>query len=266
MTKTAGEAFSELVGIMASLRGQQGCPWDRQQDMGSIKDYFLEEVHEALEAIAKGDTAAIREELGDVLFEVCFLARIAEEAGQFSVVECLEDINEKLIRRHPHVFGTEKVSEASEVPGRWVKLKAEEKAKKKDRQSILDGVPASLPPLLQALRVSERAVAAGFEWDKVEGVLEKLEEEIRELREAIGEAQSRERIEDELGDVLFTIVNVGRKLNIRAHDALLGTIAKFRRRFGIVEEELRRQGVPLDQAGLDRLEALWQKAKRTEKA
>ncbi len=261
--------FDDLVEIMARLRGENGCPWDRKQNMMSIKDYFLEEVHEALQAIDERDPEAIKEELGDVLFEVCFLARIAQEAGWFSVYDSIRSIHDKLIRRHPHVFGDEIVHEAEEVPGRWAKLKAEEKKEKnggeKPAESILEGVPRSLPPLLQALRISERAVAVGFEWEKPEDVLDKLDEEVAELKEAIMLGESQERLEDELGDTLFTLVNVGRKLGIRSHDALTRTMSKFRRRFGSIEKELAKAEIPLDEASVDQLEALWQKAKQAEK-
>jgi MazG family protein len=269
LTKPAAQhaGFDELVAVMAALRADNGCPWDRQQTMATIKDYFLEEAYEAIEAIEGNNPESIKEELGDVLFEVCFLARIAEESGQFTVYDSIRHIVDKLIRRHPHVFGDEKVTEAAEVPGRWAKLKAQERAEaEKGPHSILDGVPAKLPALLQALRISERAVAIGFEWETPGDVLDKLQEEMDELREAVEQGQSRERLEDELGDLFFTLVNVGRKLSISPHDSLMRTLRKFRRRFGWVEEELYRQGVALEEAGMDRLEALWQAAKKHERS
>ncbi len=258
-------SFDDLVDIMATLRGPDGCPWDRKQTLETIKDYFTEEVYEALEAIDEGDFDKIREELGDVLFEVCFLARLCEENGRFTVYDSIRQIHDKLIRRHPHVFGDEKVTEAEEVPGRWAKLKAQEKRDNGERVSILDGVPKRLPPLLQALRISERAVAVGFEWETAGDVLEKLEEEIAELKEAIELGEPRERLEDELGDVLFTAVNVGRKLEIGAHDSLTRTMNKFRTRFGWMERRLREQGKELEEQGIEQLEMLWQAAKRVER-
>jgi len=262
--KPSYKSFDELVQVMATLRGENGCPWDKKQTMSTIKDYFLEEVYEALEAIESGDAEAMKEEFGDVLFEVCFLSRIAEEQKMFTVHDAVESIVEKLIRRHPHVFGDEKVKEAEEVPGRWAKLKAAEKKKKQSRESILDGVPKSLPSLLQALRISERAVAVGFEWEDVGGVLDKVDEEIQELKDAIADGEAKERLEDELGDILFTLVNVGRKLSISPHDSLMRTMKKFRRRFGEIEKRLRNDGVELESAGFEKLEELWQAVKKDE--
>lgn len=257
--------FDGLVRIMATLRGENGCPWDREQSLATIKDYFLEEVYETLEAIESGNPRALMEELGDVLFEVCFLARISEEAGHFTVYDSLRHITEKLIRRHPHVFGDEQVREAQEVPGRWAKLKARERRDAGDAPgSILDGVPTRLPALLQALRISERAVAAGFEWERTEDVLDKVQEELDELRAAVAAGEPRERLEDELGDIFFTLVNVGRKLAISPHDSLTRTLGKFRRRFGLVEARCREEGLPLEEAGLETLEQFWQQAKATE--
>lgn len=257
-----GARFTELVAIMARLRAENGCPWDRQQTLATIKDYFLEEVYEAIEAIERDDATGLAEELGDVLFEVCFLARLAEEEGRFNVDDSLRLVCEKLVRRHPHVFGDEHVLSAEEVPGRWAALKAKEKAA---RLSILDGIPRSLPTLLQALRVSERTVAVGFEWASVEDVLLKLEEEIAELRAALADHEPPARVAEEVGDMLFTMVNVARKLGVSPHDALLMTLAKFRRRFGFIEARLREEGTALAAAGIERLEALWQAAKREER-
>lgn len=260
-----GKSFDDLVQVMATLRGEDGCPWDKKQTMATIKDYFVEEVYEALEAIESGDVESMKEEFGDVLFEICFLSRIAEEEGKFNVYDSIESIVDKLIRRHPHVFGDEKIKEAEEVPGRWARLKAEEKKKKKTRESILDGVPQSLPSLLQALRISERAVAVGFEWENVDGVFEKVEEEIQELKDAIKNGEAEERLEDELGDILFTLVNVGRKLQISPHDSLMRTMNKFRRRFGAIEQKLATEGIALESAGFEKLENLWKIVKEEEK-
>lgn len=259
------ERFEDLIAIMARLRGPEGCPWDKKQSIATIKDYFLEEVYEAQEAIAAEDWPHMAEELGDVLFEVVFLARLAEEAGYFTIDDCLRSINEKLVRRHPHVFGEERVASAEEVPGRWMALKAAEAKRRASRESILDGIPNSLPTLLQALRVSERAVAVGFEWEKVEDIFLKLEEEIGELRAAIRQGEGRERLEDELGDILFTVVNLGRKLAISPHDSLLRTLRKFRRRFAFVERRVAERGMALADAGLELMEAFWQEAKREER-
>ncbi len=257
-------SFDQLVEIMARLRGEGGCPWDKMQDFSTIKDYFLEEVHEALDAIERGEPSGIMEELGDVLFEVCFLARLAEERGWFTIHDSIRSIHDKLIRRHPHVFGEECITEAEEVPGRWMQLKAQEKSKKKKRESILDGISRRLPPLLQALRISERAVAVGFEWEDVNGVFEKLDEEIGELKRAVHRQEPRERLMDELGDVLFTAVNVGRKLNILSHDALLATMEKFRRRFAFMEKKIREAERVLGEVPAEELEELWGQAKKGE--
>lgn len=258
-------SFDELVEVMARLREPGGCPWDRKQTLDTIKDYFLEEVYEALDAIERRDPEGMREEFGDVLFEICFLSRIAQEDGLFDVYDSIRSIHDKLVRRHPHVFGDEKVELAEEVPGKWAKMKAYEREGRHEENSILDGVPEKLPPLLQALRVSERAVAVGFEWETVGDVLKKLDEEISELKAALEENETRERLEDELGDVLFTVVNVARKLSISPHDSLVRTIKKFRRRFGRLEEELRKSGETLGEVGIDRLEELWRAAKESDR-
>ncbi len=258
--------FDDLVALMAKLRSDDGCPWDRKQTMQTIRDYFLEEVHEALETIDNKDWDGLKEELGDVVFEAVFLGQIAKDEGHFNIHDSIRTVYEKLVRRHPHVFGEQKVTLAEEVPGLWEKVKEQErKDAPKPKESALDGIPPSLPPLLQALRVSERAVNLGFEWEDLDGVLEKLDEEVEEFKEAVREKQDIEKIEEEVGDMLFTMVNVARKLDVKAHNSLQRTITKFRRRFAAMEKTLKTQEVEMTNCSLDQLEEIWQEVKRIER-
>ncbi len=248
--------FLRLLEIVETLRGPGGCPWDREQTPETIAPYLIEEAYEAVEAVEADDPRALCEELGDLLLEVALLAQMAREAGRFTVADSLRSICDKLIRRHPHVFGTEACPDAGAVTQTWARIKAQEK----EGRGTLEGVPRKLPALHRARRVSEKAAGVGFDWDRAEAVLEKVEEELRELREAMA-AGSRERSAEELGDVLFALVNLGRHLGVDAEACLHRTVEKFHRRFERIERGLAARGRRPDQASLEEMEALWQEAK-----
>lgn len=241
------------MSILARLRAPGGCPWDREQTLDSIKPYTLEEVYEVFDAIERRDMADLREELGDYLLQAVFYARIAEEAGHFSIADSLDSINEKLIRRHPHVFGDSTARTADDVKLRWDEIKKSEKPA--TTAGLLDGVPRSQPALAEAQAIAHKAAKVGFDWPDAAPVLEKLREEIGELERAATPAERAE----ELGDLLFAAVNLARKLNIDAEQALRAANAKFRARFDYIE---RRLGKPLDQATLEEMDHLWNQAKQ----
>jgi len=253
----AGAKFQELVDILASLRGPQGCPWDREQDEKSIANYFLEEVYEALDALMRGEREALAEELGDVLLEVVFLSRFAEEKGEFSVADAIEGINRKMVRRHPHVFGDEKADSAQSVLDAWVRRKKEEKG----RASHFDGISTQAPALLAAFQIGTRVAAFGFDWPAAGDALKKAHEELGELEEAMGEADPA-RIEEELGDCLFALANVARKLKMNPEIVLRQGNTKFIRRFTELETRLEAQGAELGRATLAEMEAVWERIKK----
>ena len=254
--------FQTLVDIVARLCAPGGCPWDREQTHESLKRNLLEEAHEALEAIDGGDPSVLTEELGDLLVQIAFHADIAKEAGHFEMGDVVERINRKLIRRHPHVFADETVSDAREVERNWERIKAEERAASGGtRKSPVDGIPASLPALAVAQLMQDRVARAGFEWDDVSGVLDKLSEEIEELRAA--ETQ-KEKIH-ELGDVFFVLVNLSRWIDVHAEDVLRQANARFRSRYLGMEELATQRGLDFGALPLDEKEALWQEVKRTQR-
>ena len=263
-----GAKFEKLIEIMSMLRGPNGCPWDKQQDRNSLKPMLVEETYEVLEAIENNDSEALNEELGDLLLHIVFQAQLGKEAGEFDIDRVVDGLCDKLTRRHPHVFGKESASSAEDVIRNWEAIKAEEKANKlKDRtpeqRSLLDGIPRKLPALHEAHQISARAARAGFEWPDIEGVFDKLEEETRELREAMtGPDESRQaHLEDEIGDILFVIVNLARFLKIDSESALKRANRKFKARFQYMESRLAEAGKSLDGASLDEMEGLWQEAK-----
>jgi tetrapyrrole methylase family protein/MazG family protein len=260
VTESANELFGKLVHIMARLRGEGGCPWDRQQTHESIKPYFVEETYEVLEAIDEGDAAKLCEELGDVLLQVVFHARMAEEAGVFDIAEVLEAIADKLVRRHPHVFADVRADTAQEVLFNWEQIKQTERKRAAGRASILDGVPRALPALLRAHRLQEKASRVGFDWKEAREVARKVEEEFAEFRAAM-ESEQPERVEAELGDLLFSLVNLSRFVAVNPEEALRKTIARFIARFQYVEEALARRGSSPGQATLQEMDALWAEAK-----
>lgn len=257
-----GSDFSELVGIMARLRAPEGCPWDREQTHETLRKYVIEEAYEVVEAIDGGDADKLCEELGDLLLQVVFHAQLAAEAGAFTIDDVCAAIADKLVRRHPHVFGDVKVRGSDDVLTNWQAIKAGEPGNA-ERTSVLDGIPRSLPALMRAFEVSRRAVKVGFEWPDTASVLDKVDEELAELRVEIDAARP-ERIADELGDLLFTIVNVARRVGIEPEDALGRQLEKFGRRFRHIEARARHAGVPVDALTLDQMEAFWQEAKTGE--
>jgi MazG family protein len=263
-TETAGAAFEHLVQIMARLRGPDGCPWDRQQTFDTLKPFLLEETYEVLEAIDARNWAALAEELGDLLLQPVFLAQLAAEQGHFTIVDALEAITAKLIRRHPHVFGTGDAETAEAVKRQWEEIKTKERAARGDaHRLLLESVPRSLPALAEAQQISSKAAGVGFDWSGPEQVVEKVHEELAELESARAAADGV-RLEEEIGDLLFAAVNLARKLGVDAEQALRRTNAKFRRRFGVIEQTLAQQGRRLGAASLEEMEALWQQAKQTE--
>jgi tetrapyrrole methylase family protein / MazG family protein len=263
------QAFDELVAVMARLRAPGGCPWDAEQTHKTLGQYLLEEAYEAFDAIQEadstGDTTALREELGDVLLQVVFHSEIARERGDFTVEDVAAGVAEKLIRRHPHVFGELELNTAGEVLDNWDKLKENERAAsgkgETPRESILDEVPVHFPALLEGLKLTKKAAKVGFDWENVDQIFEKIDEELRELREAIGSGRN-EAIAEEVGDLLFAVQNLARRLDVEPETALKETNRKFRKRFGFVERELRNQGRTLDDAALEEMDELWNQAKR----
>jgi tetrapyrrole methylase family protein/MazG family protein len=251
-----GEGFEQLVEIIDTLRSEQGCPWDREQDENSIVNYFLEEVYEAVDAVAAGSSSSLKEELGDVLMEVVFLARIYKEKDEFSIEEILEGINKKMIRRHPHVFGPKRMDNSARVLEAWNRQKITEK----ERSSVLEGLATHLPSLLKAFQIGQRVSAFGFDWSQPEDALLKVKEEISELEKAL-ESGRRKDIAEEIGDLLFSLANVSRHLEINPEVALRQTNNKFIKRFKFVENKLREEGKNLGQVGLEELDQLWEESK-----
>ncbi len=280
MPDTAASAFARLVETVARLRAPDGCPWDREQTLESLRPFVLEETYEVLEAIDRGDRAALREEIGDMIFEGVLLAQLCAESGDFTVADSVHSIADKLVRRHPHVFGgAERARTADEVLGRWEEAKARERAASPESdqpKTILGGVPRTLPALLRAHEMGTRAAAVGFDWERATDVLAKIEEEVAELREATGrmtaggastaaEAERhRRRVEEEMGDLLFAIANLSRKLGVEPEAALRQADDKFARRFTQLERRFAARGESLQQAGLARMEEEWGRIKNAE--
>jgi XTP/dITP diphosphohydrolase len=249
--------FSRLVRIMRKLRHpRRGCPWDLKQTPESLKEFVLEEAHELIEAIASGEADAVKEELGDLLLQIVFLAQIAAEGKQFSIREVIDGISSKLVRRHPHIFGSVKVTGADEVKVNWEKIKIAEK----NKQSVISDYPASMPSLLLANRIASQASGVGFDWNDAGKAFAKVREEVAELQAEIEENRIHEA-ESEIGDLLFAVANVARLLKINPEFALSRTNKKFTSRFRYIETELRRQGRDVATASLAEMEELWQKAK-----
>ena len=257
-----GTVFDRLVEIMARLRSPNGCPWDRAQDSTSLKPYLLEEAYEVLEAIEEGVAAKVKEELGDLLFQVIFHAQLAHEQGEFDIYDVVEGTIAKMTRRHPHVFGNAAASTPKEALQNWEEIKRQEKAVDQGT-SVLDGVPRQLPSLLRAQRLQDKAARVGFDWERVEQVWEKLAEELRELQ-ASAAGPDRAKVEEELGDVLFSVVNLARFFDVNPDEALHKTTTKFIQRFQYIERQLTRQGKTPKQATLAEMDALWEEAKRRE--
>jgi tetrapyrrole methylase family protein / MazG family protein len=261
-SETYLEKFKRLVEIMATLRGDKGCPWDKQQDHRTLMPYVIEEAYEVIEAIEEEKSDKIAEELGDLLLQIVFQAQVAKDNGEFTIAEVLDHINDKLIRRHPHIFGDVKADTPDQVLKNWEEIKLKEKGATM-RKSLLDGIPSTLPALLYARRLQERAAGVGFDWESVDGVLEKAEEEIQEMREAI-KTGDKEKITDELGDLLFVLVNVGRWLEINPEESLRKTSKKFIRRFSHIEQKAKLIGKDLSEMDLYEMEDIWQSSKENE--
>ncbi len=253
---------------MARLRAPGGCPWDREQTYASLAQYLLEESHETFDAIQEadetGDTKNLREELGDVLLQVVFHSTIAAERGDFTIDEVVSGVTQKLVLRHPHVFGDKKLETANDVLQNWDELKKDERKAsgkiEKEKLSILEEVPLSFPALLEGQKLTKKAAKVGFDWENTKQVFDKLDEEVSELNEAI-EQNSNEKISEEIGDILFVILNLARKLEVDAETALKKTNRKFRRRFAFIESELKKDGKTLEESNLEEMDALWNAAK-----
>jgi MazG family protein len=259
----AAAGFARLIEIMNLLRSPGGCPWDREQTFDSIKPYLLEETYEVMDSIDARDWDGLADELGDLLLQVVFFSQMAKEAGYFDVTDAIEAINSKLVRRHPHVFADGEAKTAEDVTRKWDEIKAGEKASRPKPKGLLAGVPRSLPALMEARQIASRAAGAGFDWNNVDEVLEKLREELVEL-EGARQAGSQEALQDEIGDLLFVIVNIARFLKVDPEQALRGTNSKFRRRFAHVEQGLETQGKSPKEATIEEMERLWQEAKGQE--
>ena len=285
-----GEKFERAVNIMACLRAPGGCPWDREQTFDSIKPYTLEETYEVFEAIENRDWKELPGELGDLLLQVLFYAEMAKESGYFSIDDVIDRLSEKLVQRHPHVFGDTKADTAHEVVRNWEALKKAEASQRSrvsaqgDRQSLLSGISRAMPALLEATKLSRKAASVGFDWPEISGIFEKLDEEVAELRHDIadlpqpiqpadGHAGSRthqvspnlqERVEAEVGDLFFVLVNLARFLDVDPESALRRTTQKFRRRFEGMENQSHEQGRRLEEMNIDEMETLWQSSKAEE--
>lgn len=266
--------IDRLLEIMAALRAPEtGCPWDVEQDFRSIAPYTLEEVYEVIDAIERDDMDDLREELGDLLLQVVFHSRMAEEQGSFAFGDVVDAITRKMIRRHPHVFGDAEARSAGMAKGSWNRIKAEEKAERAARRTALgldtgeksgylDDIPHAFPALLRALKLQQKAAKVGFDWSEAAPILDKIAEETAELKEAMAEG-GKDKVEEEYGDLLFAMVNLGRHLEVDAETALIAANEKFRRRFHFIEKSLEQSGSSLDAASLDEMEAIWTEAKKS---
>lgn len=259
--KSDQACFDELLAIMKRLRGPGGCPWDAEQTHESLKRYLLEEAYEVIEAIDTNSSDLLKEELGDLLLQPIFHAAIAEETGKFTMQDVIKGLCDKLIRRHPHVFGDMKINSSDAQVENWERIKKAEKGD--ERKSALSGVPPQLPALLKAQKITEKAARVGFDWEHVDQVVAKVMEELHEFEEAMAEGDN-EHMEAELGDLLFAIVNLGRFLSINPEEALRKTISRFQTRFQYVEDTLHSQGQQMNTSTLEEMDRLWEEAKQRE--
>jgi tetrapyrrole methylase family protein/MazG family protein len=251
--------LQKLLEIMSALRSENGCPWDKEQTRESLKPFLIEETYEVLEALDEGDPQKIKEELGDLLFQIVFHCQLAKENGEFDMDDVIKKISDKMMARHPHVFGEAKFETSEEVLKQWEERKKEEG---KLRESILEGIPKELPSLLRAQRLQARAAKVGFDWKRVEDVMEKLDEEIKEFRDALKSKEQKE-IEDELGDIFFVLVNISRFVGVNPEDALRKTISKFISRFRYIEMKAADAGKSLSEMTMEEMDALWDEAKNS---
>lgn len=271
---SAGEWFEKLAAVQARLRAPDGCPWDREQTHATLRTYLIEEAYEVLEAMEGGDDAKFAEEMGDLLLQIVFHSQIAKEEGRFSVSDVIREVHDKMVRRHPHVFGEKRAKDAAEVLKNWEQIKKEERivagkgtpegpTKEKQPASLMDGVSKALPAALEGFQLTRRAARIGFDWDNVEGVFAKMDEEARELLQALG-AKDDKKAEEELGDLLFAAVNLARFLHIDPEIALKKANAKFSARFRRMEELAANGGKALTGIPREKMEEFWETAKRTE--
>jgi tetrapyrrole methylase family protein/MazG family protein len=257
-----GEKFDRLTELAKVLRGENGCPWDKEQNHRSVLNDLLEECYEFFDAVDRNDTYEMKEELGDLLWQVVFQCQMANEKNEFSINDVLDDIADKLIRRHPHIFGESDEKEKKDILRTWEKIKTQEKGKE-SRKSVLDGIPKTLPSLYLAEKIQKKTARYGFDWDSVLEPLKKIEEEIHEFREAVENGKIDEKTL-EFGDILFALVNTARHFDISAEDALRASVAKFSRRFNYIENHFGFDGDKLRNAGLEKLDELWNEAKKNE--
>ena len=265
-SESAGARFDQLVDIMRTLRSPDGCPWDREQTLSSLRPFLLEEAYEVLDAIDRGDTAALRDELGDLVFEAVFLAQLCAENDQFTIADALASVTNKLIRRHPHVFGDGdergSVTTAEDVKRRWEEIKADERAEAGHPPSLLGSIPVTLPALLRAYRIGKRAATVGFDWRRPEDVMKKVDEEFGELREAVEDGVTA-KIEEEMGDVLLAMANLARHVGVEPEAALGRATRKFSQRFAALEQHFQERRVPLRDVPMDDMEREWARIKQT---
>ncbi len=254
--------IEKLKQLVIRLRSPDGCPWDREQTLEDFRAYLLEEAHETAAAIDTGDRQDLREELGDLIFQVVFVARLAEEEGAFELADAIDAVHAKMIERHPHVFGDHRLDDAAAVLRTWERRKA---SRRQPEQSLLAGIPASLPPMTTALRIGQKAAGVGFDWQTAGDVLDKVHEELKEVDEAVAGGE-RERCQDEIGDLMFTIVNLARHLGIDPDTAMAGANRKFRRRFETVESAFADRAHGLADASFEEMEDAWHQAKRADKS
>jgi tetrapyrrole methylase family protein / MazG family protein len=253
--------MGSIISVIKKLRSPSGCPWDREQTREKMGYYLIEEAHEAKEAIDEGSPQKIQEELGDLLFQLLTVIEISEERGEFSLAEVIEQARDKMVRRHPHVFGKHSVNDANEVVANWVQIKKQEKKEVKEEDSIVGGIPKSIPSLHRAYLITQRASRVGFDWDDKEGVLKKLKEEVKELESAVS-VGNKERIAQEMGDLLFSIVNLGRFLEVDPESAVTKAVDRFTSRFRYIEQRLKERGKDPSQSTLEEMDQLWEEAKK----
>jgi len=257
---TPDKELQDLISLIRKLRAPDGCPWDRKQTRQDIGKYLLDEAYEVLDALAEDNPRHLQEELGDLLFQILFISEIASEAGDFSLADVMKDIKEKMIRRHPHVFGDVKVNSVQDVKDNWQEIKKRERSGATEENNLLGRTPRSLPALRRAQKITSEAARHGFDWQNTDDVLKKLNEELAELDEARKKGDVK-IIEEETGDILFTLVNLSRFLSIDAENALTGTIDKFLRRFAYISQQLLANGKSIDSATLAEMDKLWDEAK-----
>ncbi len=259
---TAG-VLQKLLDVIARLRAPEGCLWDRHQKIADVGKYLIEEAFEVLDAIEREALGDLKEELGDLLFQILFIARITEEEGAFDLNDVITEITEKMIRRHPHVFGDEKVENVEDIRANWEDIKQRVELKRGREDSLLCGIPLALPALMRAEKVTKEASKAGFDWENIEGVIQKLDEELDELKQALS-SNNKDRIRTEMGDVLLSFVNLGRFTGVNTEEALRFSTQKFIKRFEFIEDRFREKRKPLSEASLEEIDALWNEAKKLE--